>query len=519
VTSPINDDHQQQLRHSKLTKRASPLENILHLPDAFGNLVGNILTDTHDVLDKINPLKHIFSRNIPPVTGKNPAETTADSFKGKPIRRMTTPTIPKNTKSVHGDPLGNLLKGAEGVFDTALGIKPRTTTSAQTGTTVAPPPGGHGRGVPAIFFNIKNIIQNILSVVGAILHWGEHSEPGYIMSKIQSSMQSVEALVDIYLQRNMEGGIEDIPKHVWAILNSIGSLSGTLKHNDILALVGTGQTLLRNFGKLKDDFIEPVSTTPVPGGLIGGLLRGLSVIIPHNNPHTHKETNQTSLQQTYGAFGNVVWNTGELIDALKDIDETIEEHHPNNTILQFIEKVEESAELSLINNTLDDENILDVIQKVWFPDMTLAQMIGNFGKTLKQVFPKFGIAQIVGDLLQQKIFVDIGLNILIRGINFLQFGNIKHDFLQAVGNISDIVLGRDLNGLLADGIEILVKIAETVEWFLKSYRIILHRLILSLEGGVDQRHATKEGALDPKINSTRNHGYSDIARYTMGHTT
>jgi hypothetical protein len=508
----LNDDYQQQLEHSKLTKRASPLEDIFHLPDAFGKLVGNIITDTHNVLDKINPLKQIFSGN-----GENPAKTRAHSFKGKPIRSTTATTIPKNTSPVHEDPLGNLLHGAESVFDTALGIKPQTTTSAHTGTTVAPPPGGHGRGVPAVLFNIKNILENMLAVVGGILHWNEHPEPGYISSKIQSSVQSVRALVDIYLQRNMEGGIGDIPKHLWAVLKSIGSLSGTLKHNDpgnILTLIGSGQNLLQNIGKLKDDFIEPVSTTPVPGGIIGGLLHGLSLFVPHNDPDTPKETNQTSLQQRYGAFGKVIWNTGVLIDTLKDIDETLEEHHPNNTILQFIEKFEELAELSLTNNTLDDENILDVIQKVWFPNMTLAEMIGYFGKTLKQFFPKFAIAQILGDLMQQKMFVDIGLNVLVRGSNFLRFGNIKSFLLHTIGNISNELIGRDLNGLFADGIGILEKIAENVEWFLKTFHTILDRLLLQLKGGLDLRHATTEGALHPKLNSTRNYKYSNKVRHT-----
>lgn len=480
-------------------------------------MVGNVLTDTHNLLDNINPLKPVFSGKVSPVTGGNRAKTRTGSFKDKPIRRVATTAIPKNTSPVHEDLLGNLLGGAENVFDTALGIKPQTTTSAQTGTTVAPPPGGHGRGVPALVFNIKNILENILELVGAILHWTEHQEPGYIMSKVQSTGQSVQALLDIYLQRNMEGGIGDIPKHIWAILNNIGSLSDTLKHNDpgnIFTLIGSGQTLLRNFGKLRDDFVEPVSTTPVPGGIIGGFLHGISLFIPHN-PNIPKEINQTSLQQMYGAFGNVIWNTGKLVDTLKDIDETLEKYHPNNTILQFIERVEESAELSLTNSTFDDENILDVIQKVWFPNMTVAQMIGYFGKTLKQVFPKFGMVQIVGDLLQQQILVDLGLNVLIRGVNFLRFGNIKHSLLHPVGVISDELLGRGLNGLFADGIGILEKIAEAVEWFLKTYHSILDWLILKLKGGVVPRHATTAGPLHPKLNSARNYGYSDIVRHKI----
>lgn len=519
MSSPLSDEYQQELQYLERTKRDSPLENLFHLPDAFGKVVGNVLTGTHNLIDNINPLKPFFSGKVSPGTGRNPAKTRANSFKGKPIRRTATTTIPKNTSPVHEDLLGNLLGGAENVFDTALGIKPQTTTSAQTGTTVAPPPGGHGRGVPALMFNIKNILENSLALVGAFLHWNEHPEPEYITSKIQSSEQSAKALMDIYLQRNMEGGIGDIPIHVWAILKSIGSLSDTFKHNNsgnIFTLIGSGQTLLRNFAKLREDFEEPVSTTPVPGGLIGGFLHGLSLIIPHNNPNTPKEINETSLQERYGAFGKVVWNTGKFIDALKDIDETLERYHPNNTMLQFIEKVEESAELSLTNNTLDDENILDVIQKVWFPNMTMSEMIGYFGKILKKVFPKSGIAQVIGDLLQQKLFVDLGLNILVRGVNFLRFGNIKSFLLHPVGIISDDLLGRGLNGLLADGIGILEKVAEAIEWFLKTYHSVLDWLILKLKGGVYLRHATAEDALHPKFNSTRSYEYSVKVRHTRG---
>jgi hypothetical protein len=492
LSSPINGGYQQQLQHSTLRKRASPLENIFHLPVQFGNLVGNIITDTQDVLDRVNPLNRIFSGNNLPVTKGNSARNIADSFTRKPIVSVTT-TIPKNTSPVLWDPLGNLLRGAEGVFDSALGIKPQTTPSAHTGATVAPPAGGHGRGVPAVLFNIHNILENILEVVGAILHLNEYPEPGYIISKVQSSLQSLEALKDIYLQKDMQGGIGDIPKHIWAILQSVRSLSDTFNHNDsgnILTVIGSGQTLLRNLGELKDDFEEPVSTTPVPGGIIGGFLRGLSMILPHNNTNTIKEINQTSLQQKYGAFGNVIWNAGKLIDALKDIDETLQKYHPNNTLLQFIEKAEELAKLFLTNNTFDDENILDVVQKIWFPGMTLAQMIEYFGKTLKQAFPKFNIAQVIGDLMQQEFIVDLGLNILVRGVNFLRFGNIKDSFIYPIANVSDILLGRDINSLFAFGIDVLEKTAETVEWFLKTYHATLDQLIFTLKGGADLRHAT-----------------------------
>ncbi|PNF18892.1 hypothetical protein B7P43_G01373 [Cryptotermes secundus] len=519
VGSPLNDEYQQQLQNLERTKRASPLENLFHLPDAFGKVVGNVLTGAHNLIDNINPLKPFFSGNVSPVTRGNPAKPRANSFKGKQIRRIATTAIPKNTSPVHEDLLGNILGGAENIFDTALGIKPQTTTPAQIRKTVAPPPGGHGRGVPAVIFNIKNILENALALVGAILHWNEHPEPGYITSKIKSSEQSAKALVDIYLQRNLEGGIGDIPVHIWEILKSIGSLSDTFKHNNsgnIFALLASGQTLLKSFGKLREDFEEPVSTTPIPGGLIGGFLHGLSLIIPHNNPNTPEVINQTSLQERYGAFGNVVWNTGKLIDALKDIDETLERYHPNNTILQFIEKVEDSAELSLANNTLDDENILDVIQKVWFPNMTLAEMIGYFGKTLKKISPNFAIAQIIGDLLQQKLFVDLGLNILVRKVNFLRFGNIKSVLLHTTGIISDDLLGRSLNGLLADGIGILEKVAEAIEWFLKTFHSILDWLSLKLKGGVYLRHGTAEGPLHPKFNSTGSYEYSVKVRHTRG---
>jgi hypothetical protein len=451
VSSPINDGYRQQLQHSRLRKRASPLENIIHLPFEFGNLVGNVIADTHKALDSVNPLKYIFPGNNPPVTERNPATSRIDSITRKPIGRITTTT------------------------------------------SVAPPTGGHGRGAPALLFNIQNILQNILEVVGAILHWHEHPEPGYILSKIKGSLQSLGALKDIYLQRDMEGGIGEIPKHIWAILESIRSLSDTFKHNDsgnIFALIGSGQTLLRNLGELKDDFEEPVSTTPVPGGIIGGFLRGLSIILPHNNTNTIEEVNQTSLQQKYGAFGNVIWNAGKLIGSLEDIDETLEKYHPNSTLLQFVEKAEEFAKFSLVNNTFDDENVLDAIQKVWFPDMTLAQMIEYFGKTLKRVFPKFGIAQIMGDLMQQKFIIDLGLNILVRDVNFLRFGNIKESLIRPIANISDILLGRDINGLFAFGIEILNKIADIFECFLQRYLAMLDQLIFTLKGGANLRHTT-----------------------------
>jgi hypothetical protein len=501
VTSPTNDGYNQELLHSSLKKRSSLLDNIFGLPVGIGNLVGGIVTDTRKVIDRVNPLNIIFSGN----TEKNPVKNRADSSGSRTVGRIKN-NIPKATGPEQWDPLGNLLGGAEGVLDTVLGTKGQTSSSARTGSSVAPPPGGHGRGVPAIFFNIGNILQNILEVFGGILHWNEHAEPGYIMSKIQSTLQSLEALKDIYLQRDMKGGVGEIPKHVAGILKSIESLSDTLKNNDpgnILTLLGSGQTLLRNVGELKDDFVEPVSTTPVPGGLFGGLLRGLSMILPHNDTKNIKELNQTSLQEMYGAFGNVVWNTGELVDTLKVIDETLEIYHPNNTLLHFIAKAEELAKLCLTNNTFDDENILDVIQKMWFPEMTLAEMIAYFGKTLKELFPNFSIVQIMGGLMQQKVFVDLGLNMLVRGSNILRFGTVKSSLIHPMAELSDILLGRDINGLFAFGIEILEKFAETVEWCLKTYHVILDQLILKLNGEVDLRQTTTEGVMNQKIKSTR----------------
>lgn len=360
--------------------------------------------------------------------------------------------------------------GAQNLLDLVFGKNLQTTEITQTRATVAPPAGGHGRGVPAIVFNIKNILQNTLEVIGAILHWTQHSEPGYIISKIQSSFQSVEALMDIYLQRNLEGGIGDIPKHVEAILKNIGSLTNSITHDpgNMIQMIITGQALLQDIGKLEGDFIESPSTTAAPGGLIGNILQGIGVLGKKEEPRsTPTKSNNTSLQQRYGEFGNVVQSTGKLVYVLGKIEEDIQDRLPNSTLLQMIGKLKDLVEVSLTNNTLDNENILDVIQKIFFPNSTLAQIVGNFGKTLNEIFPNSNTVQVIGNILQQKLLVDLALNIVVRSASFLRFGNIKDFVLQSVGNVENEIIGDNLNKLLAGGISVLERMVEIFESFLK----------------------------------------------------
>jgi hypothetical protein len=480
VVSPENDGDQQQLGQSKPTNL---LQDILGFPYEVGNLLGNVVkgtvTGTQDILDNINPLKHIFPKPKPTaittharVTATEPADvldgTGADSFQKESIRATTT----ESTTAVNRDILGNVLHGAQNVFDSVIGKKPPTTAIVQTRATVAPPAGGHGRGIPAILFNIGNIFESILKVVGAILHWTEHSEPGYIISTFQSLIQSLEALKDIYLQRNMEGGIGDIPKHVEAILKTIGSLRDTVEDNDpgkIIKMFAISQTLFQDISKLEHDFIETPTTTPKPGGIVGDILKGLfgKKNEPRSNQNTPTQTNNTSLQQRYGEFGHVVQNTGNLIDVLGGIEQAIQDRFPDSIILQFIGKLKELVQLCLTNNTLDDANILDVIQKVWFPNSTLEQIIGKFGKTLKQLFPKSDIAQTIGSILEQQMIIGLGLNIVVRSVSFLRFGNIKDFILSAVGNVENEIIGDNLNKLLSGGIGALETFIEILERLLK----------------------------------------------------
>ena len=159
----------------------------------------------------------------------------------------------------------------------------------------------------------------------------------------------------------------------------------------------------------------------------------------------------------------------------------MQSHHPKSILLQFLGKIKDLAELCLTNDTLDNENILDVLQKVSFPNTTLSKIIENVGKILKQDFPKIDILQGIGTLLQQKMLVDLGLNICVRSLDFLRFGNIKHSLLQAFANIENIILGKDLNRLLAGGIGIFDKLAETFERLLKTFHSIVDPLFRNIK--------------------------------------
>jgi hypothetical protein len=467
------------------------------LPRGIENLAGNAVRNVEVVLENINPLKYILPKQISKTTttlakvatdvaadvldGTKSLFTSekkgfsgigADSFQGETI----ITTNPKLTTPESKDPFGNLLlHGAQNMLDSLLGKKTETTVVTQTKATVALPAGGHGRGVPAILFHVQNILQSALKVVGAILHWTQHPEPAYILSKIDGSLQSVEALKDIYLQRNMEGGIGDIPKHVEAILKNIGSLADAAKSNNPAKMIQAffiGKALFENVQKLEGDFIESPITTAAPGGIIGNILQGIGLLGNMqerlDNQNTPTRSDNTSLQQRYGEFGNVVQNTGKLVDVLGDIEEALQDRVPNSVLLKVVGKLKESVQLSLTNNTLDNENILDVIQKVWFPNSNLAQIIGNFGKILTQIFPNSDTAQDIGNILQQEMLVNLGLNIVIRSSSFLRFGNIKDFLLQAVGNVENEIVGDDLNRLIAGGIGASETIIETFERFLKA---------------------------------------------------
>jgi hypothetical protein len=424
-------------------------------------------------LDDLNPLKIIFPHHVPSTNPTSIVTTT------------TTATTQLSTPPTHKDPVGELLLGARNVFDAVLGIKQPTTAPAKT--TVAPPAGGHGRGFPALMFNTGNIIQKLLEIIGALLHWFDYSEPSYLISRAQSLVGSVEALEDIYLQRDMEGGIGEIPKHVEGILNNIKSLADSVQNNNlnVITLIAAGQSLFQNINNLKDDFIEPVSTTPIPGGLLGNFLHGMgeigNLIMPHNNPKTTKSSNQTGLEKLSGEFGQVIRNIGKFIRTLGEIEEIIQSHNPRSNLLQFIGKIKDLAELCLTNDTLDDENILDVLQKVWFPNTTLTKTIANVGKSLQHDFPQNGIIQSIGILLQQEMLVELGLNICVRSLDFLRFGNIKYHLLQYFSDMGNILIGNDLNKLLAGGIDISDKLAGTFEWFLKTFHAIVHPLFGNIQ--------------------------------------
>jgi hypothetical protein len=434
-------------------------------------LVGNAAKSTADVLDNLNPLKNIFPNHVPS-TNKTSEVTTA--------------TTQHSTPPAHKDLVEELLLGTRNVFDSVLGVKRPTTANAKT--TVAPPAGGHGRGFPALMFNTGNIIQKIIEILGALLHWFDYPEPSYLMSRGQSLVGSLEALKDIYLQRDMEGGMGKIPKHVEGVLNSFMSLADSIqntKNLNVIQLFSAGQSLIQNINDLKNDLTEPVLTTPIPGGLIGNILQGIeglgNLINPRNNPQNTKNSNDTGLEKLPGEFGQVVRNIEKFIHTLGGIEETIQSHNPRNNLLQFIGKLKELAELCLTNNTLDDKNILDVLQQVLFPNTNLVKIIAYIGKNLQYNFPQNEVVQNIGFLLQQEMFVDIGLNVFVRSLDFLRFGNIKYYFLQEISNMGNILIGNDLNKLLAGGIDISDEMAKNIGGFLKTFHATADPLLGNIQ--------------------------------------
>jgi hypothetical protein len=470
VTSRINGESQ-PLPDS--TKGQPDLAKLV-FQNPFVQLVGNAARGTAEVLDNLNPLKNIFPHHDSSTNAASKFTTTS------------TVTTQHSTAPAHNDPVGEMLLGAKNVFDAVLGGKQPTTAFAKA--KVAPPAGGHGRGFPALMFNSGNVIQKILEITGALLHWFDYSEPSYLISRAQSLVGSAEALKDIYLQRDMEGGIGEIPKHLEGILNSIKSLADSVQNNNlnVIQLFAAGQSLFQNINNLKDDFIEPVSTTPIPGGLIGNMFHGIGVlgnlINPYNNPKTTKNGNHTGLEKLPGEFGQVVRNTGKFIHTLGEIEEIIQSHNPRSNLLRFIGKIKDLAEVCLTNDTLDDENILDVLQKVWFPNTTLTKIFANIGRSLQNDFLQNGIFQSIGILLQQEILVDLGLNICVRSLDFLRFGNIKYDLLENFSSMGNILMGNDLNKLLAGGMDVSDKLAGTFEWFLKTF----HAIVYPLFGNIPQ---------------------------------
>ena len=226
----------QQLQHSIV---GQPRLLQLDSTHPLLNIFGNVAKGAANVIDALNPLKLI----LPP----HDSSTTATS-------EVTTTIATTTQQSAQKDPIGALLLGFGKASDALTGIKGPTTDLAKA--TVAPPAGGHGRGFPALVFNAGNIIQKILEIIGAFLHWFDHSEPSYLISRVQSLMGSLWALKDIYLQRDEEGGIGEIPKHVGGILSSIMSLANSLhKNTNMMQLLAAGQSLFRDINELKDDFI------------------------------------------------------------------------------------------------------------------------------------------------------------------------------------------------------------------------------------------------------------------------
>ena len=472
MTSRINGGSQLL---QQLTKVQPDLVKLV-FQNPVAQLAGNTAKDTAAFLDNFNPLKYNFLQHVPSPIETSKVTTTATT---------TTTTTQHPTTPAHTHTVGQFLLGPRNVFDAVFGGKRPTTAFAET--TVAPPAGGHGRGFPALSFNTGNIMLNILEIIGALLHWFDHPEPSYLTSTVHSLVGSLEALKDIYLQRDMEGGIGEIPKHVEAILKNIKSLADSVQNSNnpnVIQLLTASSSLFKNINNLKDDFIEPVSTTPIPGGFVGNILHGIgglgNLIDPHNSPKNIKHSNHTDFEKLPGEFGQVVRNTGKFIQTLGDIEEIVQSHHPRSKLVQFIGKIKDLAELCLTNDTLDDENILDVLQKVWFPNTTLTKIIVNIGNTLQHDFPQNDILQSIGILLQQEMLVNLGLNIGVRSVDFLRFGNIKYYLLQNFSDIENILIGNDLNKLLAGGIDISNKLAEYFEWLLKTFHANVDPLFAKL---------------------------------------
>jgi hypothetical protein len=470
VTSRINGGSQPLQQSTK--GQPNLFDLVLQAPPV--QLFGNVAKRTAGLLDYLNPLKNILPHHVPSTTEKSKVTTT------------TTATTRHSAPPAQTDTVGQLQLGTRNVSDAVPAGKRPTTALAKT--TVAPP-AGHGRGFPALTFNIGNIFQKIFEIIGELLHWFDYPEPfSYLINRVRSLVESLEALKDIYLQRNEKGGIGEIPKDVKAIMKNIISLADSVnvgKFPNVIQLLVTAQSLFQNINDLKDDFIEPVSTTPIPGGVIGNILHGIeglgNLINPQKSPKTTKNSNDTCLEKLPGEFGQVYHSTGKFIQTLGKIEGIVQSHHPRSNLMKFIGKIKDLAELCLTNSTLDDENILDVLQKVWFPKTTLTKIIANIGKILEHDFPQNGIFQSIGILLQQEMLVDLGLNICVRSLDFLRFGNIKCYLLQNFSYIENILIGKDLNKLIKGIIDIPNNFAETLEWSLKKFHDIADPLFGTIQ--------------------------------------
>lgn len=424
---------------------------------------------------KVEENRDIFSSIINSIT-KGDFGSLLNSFQVKPSTTTTTTTqesAPPQKRGFFDDILGTLFGKNNAVQATT------TTTTAITTTTPAPQTKSE-RGIEALISHIRNLLENGRSLINSLLVKDKRFDLVYIIQHGMEAMNSAKSIGDIFLQRDMEGGIGGVGGELKETMNSVKNITDIMKNagdiGRLLTLPASLATLIKNLNNLRDDLLSPLL---ISGG------NNISLNIPKEflaileplaqiSEFILKIVSPPRRVEPPNDINSLANLTADLVTSVSNIEQMVEKQFPNVKVLEPMGNLMKFVQLVFMNESMDGQNVVNVIEEM-FPGTPLEKIVSDYGKMIKNTFPDVPLAQHLGDLMQQNLLVTMFLN-MVRSNNFLRYGPLKDSMLQTTGTVGSQLLKMDRTGLLVKTVQLLKDYSTTIEHFMKMSQNLVSQL-------------------------------------------